>query len=81
MTVPSYEATSNSSPAMPPPEPAPAGDGDLVPVFLLVGVRTSAGPGPGVKHLPPAEAASLLARKIAVGGSNPPRGWNLEVPS
>jgi hypothetical protein len=41
-------------------------------VYLVVAVRTSQGPGPGVLELPPAEAASLVARKYAVYGSEPP---------
>ena len=39
-----------------------------MPVFVANGVRTSAGPGPGVKHLPPDEAgrqvAALLRERI-----------------
>jgi hypothetical protein len=70
--LPSYEATSNAT------GPAPAAldsSGDPVPVFLVVGVVTSDGPGPGVKLLPPAEAASLVARRLAVSGDQPPRGF------
>jgi len=33
----------------------------LVTVYLTVAVRTSQGPGPGVKRLPPGEAAALTA--------------------
>ncbi|MGH3304893.1 MAG: hypothetical protein ACRDOK_25140 [Streptosporangiaceae bacterium] len=39
---------------------------DLVKLTLTNAVRTSAGPGPGTKRLPPAEAAYLVARKVAV---------------
>ena len=42
-------------------------------------VRTSAGPGPGVKYLPPAEAGSLVARRLAVHGDQPPRGYSEPV--
>jgi len=52
------------------------GDDDgLVDVYLSVAVRTSAGPGPGPKRLPPAEAADLIKRKAAVYGTQPPRGF------
>lgn len=68
---------SNASEPLPPAAPEP-GTG-LVPVFLTVAVRTSAGPGPGVKLLPPAEAGALVAMKYACHGDKPPRGWNLEV--
>ena len=43
-----------------------------MPVFVSVAIRTSAGPGPGVKYLPPAEAGSLVARRLAVRGDQPP---------
>jgi hypothetical protein len=46
-----------------------------VTVFLTNATRTSAGPGPGPKDLPPDEAAALLAAKIAVPGSRPPAGF------
>jgi hypothetical protein len=59
----------------PPPEPPPA-TGKPVPVFLLNGTRTSAGPGPGVKHLPPAEAGALVTARLAVPGEQPPPGWS-----
>jgi hypothetical protein len=82
MTQPSYGATSNSSPAAPPPEPAEDGGSGLVTVFITAGaVRTSAGPGPGVKRLPAAEAQRLLGQRLAVAGDRPPPSWNLEVPS
>jgi hypothetical protein len=61
-------------PPLVPPDP-PAGPGDSVPVFVTVAVRTSDGPGPGVRHLPPAEAQSLIGRRLAVHGEQPPRGW------
>lgn len=69
---------SNASPPLP---PAPPGDGDeLVPVFVTVAVRTSAGPGPGVRRVPPAEAGWLIRQKYASAGTEPPSGYNLEVP-
>jgi hypothetical protein len=46
-----------------------------VPVFVMNGTRTSDGPGPCVKHLPPAEAGALVAAHLAVYGSKPPQGW------
>lgn len=52
------------------PEPPP-----LMTVFVTVGVRTSAGAGPGVKHLPPQEAAWLIGQKYAVAGDRPPDGY------
>ena len=79
MTQPSYEGTSNVTvPPVPPPDPV-AGEDDKVACFVLNGTRTSDGPGPGVKRLDPAEAARLIAMKMAVAGDQPPRGWNLEV--
>jgi hypothetical protein len=49
--------------------------GELVTVFVTNGVRTSDGPGPGVKRVPPAEAQALYAGRVAVTGDQPPRGW------
>jgi hypothetical protein len=46
----------------------------LVPVFLVVAVRTSRGPGPGPLELPAAEAGRLITARFAIGGSLPPRG-------
>jgi hypothetical protein len=46
---------------------------ELADVYLTVGIRTSAGPGPGHKRLPQAEANLLVARKHAVAGTEPPR--------
>jgi hypothetical protein len=61
-----------------PPGPG-AGDraapGPLAVVFLTNATMTSAGPGPGVKRLPAAEAAGLVARKLAIYGETPPTGW------
>jgi len=48
---------------------------DLVPVFLTNAVATSAGPGPGPKLLPPAEAGALVARKMGIYGDQPPHGF------
>jgi hypothetical protein len=61
-----------------PPDPE-RGPGKPVPVFVTVAVRTSDGPGPGVKRLPPAEASALVAMKYAVHGDQPPRGYNLQA--
>jgi hypothetical protein len=43
-------------------------------IYLSVGVRTSQGPGPGVKTLPASEALSLVSAKYAVAGTSPPDG-------
>ena len=70
--LPSYAGTSNATG----PEPAPLDtSGGLVPVFVTVAVRTSAGPGPGVRRVPPAEAGWLVAARVAVHGDQPPRGF------
>jgi hypothetical protein len=42
----------------------------LVTVYLVNATRTLAGPGPGPKELPPAEAAALVAAKYAVHGTS-----------
>jgi hypothetical protein len=52
------------------PEPEPR-----IEVHLNNAVRTSQGPGPGPKMLPAAEAAWLVRNKLAVYGSEPPRGY------
>ena len=44
----------------------------LVEVQVNNGTRTSAGPGPGVKHLPPLEAAALVRQRFAVYGDRAP---------
>ncbi len=60
-------------------EPQAVQDGPAtVPVYLTNATRTSAGPGPGVKHLPPAEANALIYAKLAVAGDRPPRGMDGE---
>jgi hypothetical protein len=64
-------ATNASGPA----PPAAGEPGDPVPVFVTNATKTSDGPGPGVKRLPPAEATALVAAKVAVHGEQPPRGW------
>ena len=57
-------------------QPGPgAGDGEAVTVFVINAVQTSAGPGPGVKTLPAAEASALVARRYARYGDQPPLGW------
>src|SRR5690348_5334001 len=68
-------SASNQTP--PQPRYASLPDGvELVPVFVTNGVRTSDGPGPGVKRVPPAEASALLADRVAVPGDKPPRNWS-----
>jgi hypothetical protein len=44
----------------------------LADVFLTMAVRTSDGPSPDHKRLPPGEAAALVARRRAVYGDRPP---------
>jgi hypothetical protein len=57
-----------AQPRMPPP-------GEVtVTIYLTSGVRTSAGPGPGVKTLPAPEANALIGMKYAVYGADPPDG-------
>ena len=52
-----------------------APDDGLVTVYLTNATRTSAGPGPGVKRLPPDEAGRLTRARHAVYGSTAPRGF------
>jgi hypothetical protein len=52
------------------------GQDRTVPVFVTAAVRTSDGPGPGVKRVPAAEAAALVANRRAVWGDQPPRGYS-----
>ena len=47
----------------------------LVPVFVTSGVRTSDGPGPGVRRVPAAEASRIVASRHGVMGDQPPRGF------
>lgn len=47
----------------------------LVEVYCTTAVRTSAGCALGAKMLPPDEAARLVGSKLAVYGSEPPRGF------
>jgi hypothetical protein len=54
-------------------EPQPP---DLVTVFLTNALATSDGNGPGVKRLPPDEAAALVNRRLAVYGTEPPIGFH-----
>jgi hypothetical protein len=68
----------NASPPQYEPEPPAGSDRDRVPVFVINAVRTSAGPGPGVKHLPRAEAGALVNARMAVHGEQPPHGWSGE---
>ena len=46
-----------------------------VSVYLTTAVRTSDGLGPGVKRVPPGEAAALVNDRRAVYGDQPPRGF------
>jgi len=62
---------STRKPQPPAPEPPP-----LITVFATNGTRTSAGCGPGVLRLPPAEAARLVAAKLAVYGEAAPRNFD-----
>jgi hypothetical protein len=57
------------------PQQVVAPPDQLVTVYMTVAIRTSAGPGPGVKRLPAAEANLLISRKHAVSGDQPPRGY------
>jgi hypothetical protein len=52
-----------------------AQDEALVDVYLTVAVRTSAGPGPGHKQLPAAEAGRLVGERRAIYGTQSPRGF------
>jgi hypothetical protein len=45
----------------------------VVTIYVVNGVRTSLGPGPGVKRLPASEASALVSAKLAVWGDQPPR--------
>lgn len=47
---------------------ANGGEAEVVTVYLASAVRTSAGPGPGVKRRPPAEAAALVGNRHALYG-------------
>jgi hypothetical protein len=47
--------------SQPPAEP-------MMTVYVVNAVRTSRGPGPGVKTLPTSECSALLAMKFAVPG-------------
>ena len=48
---------------------------DLVDVFLTNAVATSGGPGPGVVRVPRDEASRIIAHKLGVAGSRPPRSY------
>jgi hypothetical protein len=74
---PALTGASNTSghPGTPGPGAAGGDDGDLVAVYLTAAVRTSDGSGPGVKHVPRAEAGRLTAARIAVHGDKPPAGY------
>ena len=52
-------------------EPEPEVD-----IYLTTAVRTSAGPGPGVLHLPASEASRIVNAKLGVLGTAPPRGYD-----
>jgi hypothetical protein len=55
------------------PQPEPQ-----VTVYVTNGVRTSQGPGPGVKVLPASEAGALVGMKYAVYGDQNPEPSALE---
>ena len=57
------------------PEPGPAVV-PLVAVFVTTAVRTSAGPGPGVRRAPPGEVVALVNGRRAVYGDQPQRGYS-----
>ena len=68
------QAAGKQSPAetaLPPAEPE-------VTIYLVVGVRTSQGPGPGVKTLPASEAGALVGMKYAVYGDRNPEAADPE---
>lgn len=44
----------------------------VVTIYVVNGVRTSGGPGPGVKRLPASEASALIGMRFAVHGTRPP---------
>lgn len=50
----------------------------VVTIYVVVGVRTSAGPGPGVKQLPASEAGRLVSAKYAVYGDRSPEAADPE---
>lgn len=70
MTRPAAKSVTSGN-AVPPAEPE-------VTIYLTVGVRTSQGPGPGVKTLPVSEANALISMKYAVAGSRNPEVANPE---
>jgi hypothetical protein len=47
----------------------------LVSVYVTTAVRTSDGPGPGHKRVPPDEAGRLVGNRRATYGDKPPRGF------
>ena len=47
-------------------------------IYLCVAVRTSQGPGPGVKQLPASEAGALVRAKYAVYGDRNPEAADPE---
>jgi hypothetical protein len=66
---PALAQAPQAEPQLAPPGPA------TVTVFLTNAVRTSTGPGPGPKQLPPAEANALIRAKMAVYGDRPPKNF------
>jgi hypothetical protein len=46
---------------------------NLVSVYVVNGIRTSGGMGPGPVRVPPEEAANLVALRVAVSGDRPPQ--------
>lgn len=64
-------SVSSGDTVSPPAEPE-------VTIYVTVGVRTSQGPGPGVKHLPASEAGALVGMKYAVYGDRSPEAADPE---
>lgn len=54
----------------------PQAEPELVSVYVTSGIRTSAGPGPGVRRVPPDEAGRICAAKLGVMGETPPHGYD-----
>jgi hypothetical protein len=48
---------------------------ELTEVFLTVGVATSGGPGPGVVRVPRDEANRIIAMRLGVPGTHPPKNF------
>jgi len=53
----------------------PSAEPELVDVYLTNAVATSGGPGPGVVRVPRDEASRIIAHKLGVPGTHPPRNY------